>query len=132
MGSRVIAVVCALIERDGRLLVAQRPPGKMLANKWEFPGGKLEPGEAAETALAREIREEVGLEVEVGGRLPAITHDYGDVVISLIPYCCVVRAGEPHPHEHAAIRWCTAEEIAALDLADADRPIFDYWRNRDG
>lgn len=123
----VVPVACALIERDGRLLVAQRPPGKKRAGKWEFPGGKLEAGETADFALVREIREELGLDIQVGKRLAAVRHDYGDAVIELLPYRCALTSGEPHPHEHTAIRWCTREEIAALDLAEADRPVFDYW-----
>ncbi len=118
-----IAVTCALLERDGRLLVAQRAPGRKLALKWEFPGGKIEPGESGPEALARELREELGVEVDVGRELTPVTHDYGSLVIALRSFLCRLRAGEPHPHEHAAVRWCTPDEVAALDLAEADRPV---------
>jgi 8-oxo-dGTP diphosphatase len=129
-GARAIDVACALIERDGRVLVAQRPPGKAHALKWEFPGGKLEPGEDAAAALAREIREELGVEIAVGAALPAAVHDYGAFSIRLHPFVCALRAGEPHPHEHAAVRWCLPHEIAALDLAAADRPVLPSYLER--
>lgn len=124
---RPIAVTCALLERDGRLLVAQRPPGKKLALKWEFPGGKIEPGETAELALARELREELSIEVDVGRELPAVTHDYGDAVILLRSFLCFLRDGEPRPQEHVAVRWCLPHEVAALDLAEADRPVLAHY-----
>jgi 8-oxo-dGTP diphosphatase len=129
-GAQAIDVACALIERDGRVLVAQRPPGKAHALKWEFPGGKLEPGEDAAAALAREIREELGVEIEVGEALPASAHDYGAFAIRLIPFRCTLRAGEPHPHEHAAVRWCLPEEIGTLDLAAADVPVLRSYLHR--
>ena len=124
---RPIAVACAVVERDGRLLVAQRPPGKKLALKWEFPGGKIEPGETAAAALTRELREELAIEVDVGRELPAVTHDYGDAVILLRTFLCRLRGGEPHPHEHVAVRWCVPHEVAALDLAEADRPVLAHY-----
>lgn len=128
-----MVVTCALIERGDRVLVAQRPPGRELALKWEFPGGKVEPGETAPAALARELREELGIDVEVGPEVAAVTHDYGRVVILLRAFRCLLRGGEPRPHEHAALRWCAPAELAALDLAAADRPIVaEYLRRRDG
>lgn len=125
-----IDVTCGLIERDGRLLVAQRPPGKALAGKWEFPGGKVEPGEAPADCLARELREELGVEVRVGAALPASVHRYSPGVraIRLLPFRCAIAAGEPHAHEHSALRWCTVDEIAALDLATADLPVLASYR----
>lgn len=126
-------MTCALLERDGRLLVAQRPPGRKLALKWEFPGGKIEPGESGTAALARELREELGIEVDVGRELALVTYDYGDVVIALHSFLCRLRGGEPHPHEHVAVRWCTPDEVAALDLAAADRPVLaQYLRDTPG
>lgn len=128
-----IAVTCALVERAGRLLVAQRPPGKKHALKWEFPGGKIEPGESGPAALVRELREELGVEVDVGRELPPVTHDYGSAIILLRSYlCCLsVADAEPHPHEHVALRWCTPDEAATLDLAAADVPVLaQYVRDR--
>ena len=112
--------------------MAQRPPGKAHGRKWEFPGGKLEPGEEPAGALQREIREELGVEIEVGALLPATTHDYGSFAIRLVPFLCrlVPGTGEPHPHEHTAVRWCKPDEIDALDLAAADRPVLQCYRAR--
>jgi 8-oxo-dGTP diphosphatase len=125
-----IDVTCGLLERDGRLLVARRPPGKALAGKWEFPGGKVEPGEAAAVCLARELREELGVDVRVGAALPASVHRYDPAgrAIRLLPFRCEIVAGEPHTHEHSALRWCTVDEIAALDLAAADLPVLESYR----
>jgi len=125
-----IDVTCGLIERDGRLLVAQRAPGKALAGKWEFPGGKVEPGEAPTACLARELREELGVEVRVVAALPASEHRYSPSVraIRLLPFRCEIVAGEPHAHEHSALRWCTRDEVAGLDLAAADIPVLESYR----
>ncbi len=118
-------VVCALIEREDRLLVAQRPAHKLLALKWEFPGGKVEPGEDPAVAIVREIREELGCAVEITRALARFTHDYGTVVIEMIPFACRLAQGspEPQPLEHVALAWPTLDEIKAFDLAAADLPI---------
>ncbi|WP_043588519.1 (deoxy)nucleoside triphosphate pyrophosphohydrolase [Geminisphaera colitermitum] len=128
MGSSLrspISVVCALIEREGRVFVAQRPAGKHLGGKWEFPGGKIEPGETSEQALIRECREELGCEIVVGRALTPVTHDYETVSIRLIPFVARLAAGsgEPVAHEHAATRWIQPEEFASLDMPAADEPI---------
>jgi 8-oxo-dGTP diphosphatase len=122
-----VCVACALIERDGRLLVAQRPPGKSLPLKWEFPGGKFEPGESGAEALAREIREELGVSISIARALPEVTHDYGTFAITLSPFVCTLTAGEPIPREHVALHWCTAAEAAGLDLAAADVPVLEQY-----
>lgn len=121
-------VACALIERDGRLLVAQRPATKAQALKWEFPGGKVEHGEDTRAALEREIAEELGVTIEVRQQLAATIHDYGPVAIRLLPFVCVLQSGEPVPHEHVEVRWSTPCEIDELDLADADRPVLKNYR----
>ena len=121
-----IPVVAAVIE-DGRgcVLVAQRPAHKHLALKWEFPGGKVDAGEAPEAALLRELREELGVETQIVRTLPRFTHDYGNVLIAMIPFICRLApdSAPPHPHEHVALRWVPPAELATLDLAAADWPI---------
>ena len=114
-----------MIEREGRVLVAQRPPQKHLALKWEFPGGKVEPGEEPAAALVREIKEELGCDITVGHALPRSIHAYATVTIELIPFLCRLAPGstEPHPHEHAAVLWATPAELRTLDLAAADWPV---------
>lgn len=129
--ARVVPVVCAVIrDEHGRVFVAQRPPHKHLALKWEFPGGKVETGETAEAALAREIKEELGCDLHLGRALPRFTHDYGTVVIEMIPFLCTLAAGStaPHPHEHVAVRWIPLDEFDAIDLAPADWPVVQRLR----
>jgi 8-oxo-dGTP diphosphatase len=127
-----IPVVCAVIEDgSGRVLVAQRPAHKHLALKWEFPGGKVETGESPEAALAREIREELGIAIEILRALPRFHHDYGAVVITMLPFVARLAPGSaaPHPHEHVAIRWVAPAELPSLDLAAADLPILPQIHN---
>jgi 8-oxo-dGTP diphosphatase len=120
-----VPVVCALIERDGLVLLAQRPANKHLPLKWEFPGGKVEPGEDPAAAIVREIREELGCDVVIARLLPPFTHDYGTVVITMIPFVCTLAAGsaEPVAQEHVAIAWARPEEFVHYDLAAADLPV---------
>jgi len=127
----MLDVVAGLIEDgEGRLLACRRPLDKHLGGLWEFPGGKVEGGEDAAAALVRELREELGVTVEPGAALGAVVHDYGRGPIRLIPLRCRIVAGEPHPHEHREIRWCTVDELQQLDLAAADLPILAEWAAR--
>jgi 8-oxo-dGTP diphosphatase len=125
-----VPVVCAVIERDGLVLLAQRPPHKLLPLKWEFAGGKVEPGEEAAVAIVREIREELGCEIVVQRALPPFTYDYGRVVIEMIPFVCSLASGssEPHPHEHVAIAGVKPEQLTTYDLAAADYPVIASYR----
>ena len=93
-----------MIERDGKLLVAQRSPGKDLALKWEFPGGKLEPGESGAEALVREIHEELAIAISVRRTLPEVTHDYERFAVTLVPYVCAIEYGEIITREHVAMQ----------------------------
>ena len=120
-----LPVVAAVIERGGRVLLAQRPGHKHLALKWEFPGGKVEPGETVEAALLREIREELNCEVCVIRPLPRFTHTYDRTTIEMIPFVCHLVPGspEPQPAEHVAIAWVLPDELSGYDLAAADLPV---------
>ena len=117
-----IEVVGAVIVRDGLVLCAQRGPGGEAGGMWEFPGGKVEPGESAVAALAREIQEELGCTVEVGEPVTTTQHVGTSVVVVLSTYWCRVVSGMPVPVEHAAIRWLPPEELGELDWAPADVP----------
>ena len=120
-----VPVVCAVIVRHGLVLLAQRPPHKLLPLKWEFAGGKVEPGEAPAAAIVREIHEELGCDIVITRALPSFPHDYKTVVIEMIPFVCALAAGsaEPHPHEHVALAWVKPGDITSYDLAAADLPV---------
>jgi len=119
-------VACAVIEDGhGQVLVAQRPAHKHLGGKWEFAGGKIEPGESPQTALLREIREELGCDIVITRTLPRFTHDYGSLVIEMIPFVCSLASGSatPHAREHIALQWVKPADLMKLDLASADWPV---------
>ena len=127
-----VPVVCAVIERDGLVLVAQRPPHKLLPLKWEFPGGKVEPGEDPAAAIIREIREELGCAITLARALPPFLHDYKTVVIEMIPYVCALAPDSPapHPHEHTALAWVAPVDLRTYDLAAADWPVVAMLLNK--
>jgi len=125
----MIDVVAGLIlDEAGRLLACKRPEGKHLGGKWEFPGGKLEPGEDPAAALIRELDEELGIVVVPAEPLTPVVWDYGRGPIRLHPLLCHIVSGIPHPHEHSEIRWCGVEELGSLDWAEADVPILAEWK----
>ena len=123
LGPRPVLVTAAVIERDGRVLVAQRGSGDPLSGKWEFPGGKIEPGETPERCLVREIREELGIEVRVQEFLCSSRFAYDHVTVELLAYRCAWVSGEIRLDAHQAVLWTTAGDIDRLDLAEADLPI---------
>ena len=121
---REIHVVGAAIVRDGCCLAARRGPGMRLPGKWEFPGGKVEDGEDPRAALAREVREELGLDVDVGEWLGTGHAADGESTVRLDVYAAsLARAGELRLLEHSEARWVSAAELDALDWAEADVPV---------
>lgn len=114
-----LRVVAGAIVDGPRLLAALRGPGMSSPNLWELPGGKVEPGESDADALIRELREELGITVEVGRALGHVNHGR----IELHAYLAVVTAGTPTPLEHAELRWVDAEALERLVWAPADRPF---------
>jgi mutator protein MutT len=117
-------VAAAVIDATGRVLIAQRPAGKHMAGGWEFPGGKLEPGEERLAGLARELREELGITIAATPRpLIRVRHAYPSRGVLLDMWVVRRYRGEPHGLDGQALRWCTQDELATADLLPADKPI---------
>ena len=120
----MLEVVCGVIENSaGQFLACLRPARKHLGGLWEFPGGKVDPGESPEMALARELMEELAVEVEVGPALGAVIWDYGEQTIQLRPFRCRIIGGELRALEHEKLHWCAPGEFHELAWAPADLPI---------
>jgi 8-oxo-dGTP diphosphatase len=119
--------VVAGILRDaaGRVLIAQRPEGKHMAGGWEFPGGKLHAGESAEEALTRELREELGVEIEGLERFMTIDHAYPDRRVIMETFLVRRCLGEPRGREGQALRWCPILQLATAGILPADVPIIE-------
>lgn len=120
---RRLLVVAALIEQDGRILMSQRRSDQSLPDCWEFPGGKIEPGEAPESALVREIAEELGCEVAVGSIYEVVFFPYPDFDLYMLVYRALITAGEPQARQVAAIAWLAPAEIEQRELPPADYPL---------
>jgi len=116
-------VACAIVERAGLVLATRKRPGVSMAGKWEFPGGKIEPGENAEACVVRELREELGLEVRVVSALPVTVHRYPDFEITLHPFVCSADGRERFLEDHDEARWEKPECLPGLDWAAADVPV---------
>jgi 8-oxo-dGTP diphosphatase len=127
----VLVVAVALIDPDGRVLVAQRPAGKAMAGLWEFPGGKVEPGETPEAALVRELREELGIDTWSSCLAPLsfASHAYEDFHLLMPLYACRRWEGVPQAREHAALRWVGVPTLATLPMPPADRPLVAMLRD---
>lgn len=122
----MLVVAAALTDADGRVLMARRPAGKQHAGLWEFPGGKVEAGEAPADALARELREELGIEVDPAALAPvAFSESSGERPLVLLLYRCRTWHGEARALDAAEIGWMLPENLAALDMPPADRPLAD-------
>lgn len=118
-----LQVACAIIRKDGLILATQRSESMSLPLKWEFPGGKLEPGESPAACLLRELQEELGITVRVGQGLEPVTHQYPCFKVTLHPFLCDQHEGTMILHEHRAACWLAPQELSALDWAEADLPI---------
>ena len=118
-----IRVTAAIIVKDGRILATQRHDHDATGGKWECPGGKIEPGETPEACLRRELREELGVDAEIGDLFMETTHAYPSKTVELLVYHAEIRAGTIALHAHQACRWMQINELDQLDWLAADRPI---------
>ncbi|ESQ77143.1 8-oxo-dGTP diphosphatase MutT [Asticcacaulis sp. AC402] len=121
----VLVVAAALVDSEGRVLIAQRPEGKQLAGQWEFPGGKVEPGETPEAALIRELDEELGITVKQACLAPFVfaSHTYDDFHL-LMPLFLIRRwEGEPESREHKALKWVRPVQMRDYPMPPADVPL---------
>ena len=118
-----LPVVAGAIERDGKLLLCRRPMHKARGGGFEFPGGKIEAGESSAEALARELREELGVEIRAGETLAQTVHAYPELTVRLTLLRAEIVSGVPQLLEHTEFRWASPEEALALDLCPADRTL---------
>ena len=116
-------VTCAIIVHQNKILVTQRNPDSDHPLKWEFPGGKLNPGETAEECIFREIKEELDIEIDIRESMVAVKHDYGIRQIELIPFLCNIKSGEIKLIEHHAYMWVSSNNLKKIDFTDADKRI---------
>ena len=120
MNKKHIRVVSAAIERDGCYLITQRQAGAVLPLLWEFPGGKVEPGEADQDALRRELRFRLGVAAKVADKISTTEREYSDYVVELHLYACDIGAEEPRPLNVKTARWVKSEEFANYTFTPAD------------
>ncbi|HMN73920.1 MAG TPA: (deoxy)nucleoside triphosphate pyrophosphohydrolase [Rhodoblastus sp.] len=121
----LLVVACALVDQDNRVLIAQRPPGKKLEGLWEFPGGKLDPGERPEDALIRELHEELSIHVKAPCLAPLTfaSHAYEDFHLLMPLYICRRWEGVVQPREGQAVKWVRPRELRNWPMPPADEPL---------
>ena len=128
-GDKILLVVaCALVDSDGRVLIAQRPEGKSLAGLWEFPGGKMESGETPEETLVRELREELGIETKPACLAPLTfaSHSYDGFHLLMPLYVCRRFEGIPQPLEAQALKWVKPNKLRDYPMPPADAPLIPF------
>jgi 8-oxo-dGTP diphosphatase len=127
----LLVAACALIDSDGRVLIAQRPPGKAMAGLWEFPGGKIEAGESPEQSLIRELKEELGISVQEPCLAPFsfASHTYAEFHLLMPLYVCRRWEGTPVAHEHALLKWVKPAELSKYQMPPADLPLIPMLRD---
>ena len=127
----LLVAACALIDRDGRVLLAQRPEGKSMAGLWEFPGGKVEPGELPEQTVLRELREELDIETDPACLAPYVfaSHSYADFHLLMPLFVCRKWRGQVRPTEGQAIAWVRPKDMKKYDMPAADVPLVAHLRD---
>ena len=127
----VTVVAVALLDADGRILLAQRPPGKTMAGLWEFPGGKLEAGETPEAALVRELQEELGVDIRASCLAPLTfaSHSYDDFHLLMPLYVCRQWRGKVTAKEGQKLAWVRAERLRDFAMPPADEPLIPFLQD---
>ena len=128
-GKRLLLVAaCALVDTDGRVLLAQRPEGKQLAGLWEFPGGKVEPGETPEQCLIRELQEEIGIDTDIPCLAPLTfaSHSYDDFHLLMPLFVCRRFRGIAQPKEGQALKWVRPKQMRDYPMPPADAPLIQF------
>ncbi|QND56880.1 (deoxy)nucleoside triphosphate pyrophosphohydrolase [Mesorhizobium huakuii] len=128
-GKRLLLVAaCALVDADGRVLLAQRPEGKQLAGLWEFPGGKVEPGETPEQCIIRELHEEIGIETEIPCLAPLTfaSHSYDDFHLLMPLFVCRRFRGIAQPREGQVLKWVRPKQMRDYPMPPADAPLIPF------
>jgi 8-oxo-dGTP diphosphatase len=121
----VRVVAAALFDADGKVLIAERPPGKHMAGRWEFPGGKIQPGETEWAALARELTEELGVELQEGRPLMALHHEYEDYQVELSMWVVECYGGDPQGLDGQRLKWVRPAQLLSENMLEADRPFIE-------
>ena len=130
MSKKIINVVAAAIERDGKIFCAQRPEGKSLGGFWEFPGGKWEIGESPEQAVVREIKEELNSEIEIVSYINEASYDYDFGTVIMKTYHAKLISGNLELLEHQNSIWLASDELDTLNWAPVDRPAVEFLSNK--
>ena len=127
----LLVVAAALVDVDGRVLIAQRPAGKVLAGLWEFPGGKLQAGETPEAALIRELQEELSIDTRESCLAPFAfaSHAYEDFQLLMPLYLCRIWKGDPRPREGQALKWVRPSRLSDYPMPPADEPLVALLRD---
>ena len=128
----IVVVAAALFVRDGRVLIAPRPRGQPLAGRWEFPGGKVDAGESERQALARELREELGIEVLAARPFMRLTHAYAERDVALSLWIVERFSGEPRSLDAQALKWVAPGQLGCEDILEADQPFIEALRDLPG
>jgi 8-oxo-dGTP diphosphatase len=126
----VRVVAAALYDAQGRVLIAQRPAGKHMAGRWEFPGGKIEPGESERQALARELHEELGVQVQAARPMLVLEHTYPGRHVEISMWIVERYAGEPRGLDGQQLKWVAPERLTEEDVLEADRPFIEALKRR--